>query len=100
MKVSYASRWFSLILFGLLFYFLGCSSQSKINEKTVNIIPKPFHVEIGDGSFTINSDTKIFVEGKNDGIKNVAKYNFITNYYYFVMLAYLLTTLLYSELQY
>ncbi len=74
MKVGYVSRLFRLMLFGLLFIFLGCSSRSNINEKTVSIIPKPFHVEIGNGSFTINSNTKILVDGNNENIKNAAKY--------------------------
>ncbi|VAX27481.1 beta-glycosyl hydrolase, partial [hydrothermal vent metagenome] len=64
----------NLILVAFVLMFPGCTDQDNLNEKQINIIPKPVKVEAGNGSFTIQPDTKIFVETNNKDAKDVAKY--------------------------
>ena len=72
--IIYIKRLLPFLLLGFTLQFLGCVSQSNINENSINIIPKPVKVESGNGSFTIQPDTKIFVETNNNDVKNVAEY--------------------------
>ncbi|NOX65216.1 MAG: hypothetical protein GXO85_05300, partial [Chlorobi bacterium] len=64
----------NLILVTFLIIITSCTDQSNVNKNSINIIPKPLKVEAGNGSFTIQQDTKIFVETNNKEAKDVAKY--------------------------
>ena len=63
-----------VILVAILYIFTSCTDQSNVNEKLINISPKPLKVEAGIGSFTIEKSTKILVETNNKDARNVAKY--------------------------
>ncbi len=51
----------NLILVTFLFMVTSCTDQNNANKKLVNIIPRPLEIEVGNGSFVIQPDTKIIV---------------------------------------
>lgn len=75
MKIrKYSKELLKVILVTSLYMFTSCTDQSNVNEKLINIIPKPLKVEAGIGSFTIEKSTKILVETNNIDARDVAKY--------------------------
>ena len=43
-------------------------------KTSINVIPKPMKVQLGEGHFTINSETKIYYDQDEEEIKSIAKY--------------------------
>lgn len=43
-------------------------------EKSISIIPKPVSLKVGDGSFKLNSESKIFINPGTKEIRNIGKF--------------------------
>ena len=61
-------------LITFLFLFACYTDQNTVCEQVTNIIPKPSKVEAGNGSFTIQPDTKILVETETKDARKIAEY--------------------------
>ncbi|WP_276499082.1 glycoside hydrolase family 20 protein [Pontibacter litorisediminis] len=55
-----------------LFILLGASGTFAQSNSPISIIPKPQHLTLQNGQFTLNADTKIHVPAKNEELKLIA----------------------------
>ncbi len=66
----------SLVLI-LILALTACTTTRvhKMAIKTsINVIPKPEKVQLGEGHFTVNTETKIYYDQENESIKSIAEY--------------------------
>lgn len=63
--ITHNDKWFIAILLGILFIFTWGSCQNSSDDKIINVVPKPFEIEVGNGSFVIKPDTKIIATSDN-----------------------------------
>lgn len=70
-------KFYIISLFSLLAALASCSrtsEQSVVSDRTaqVNVIPQPHHLQMAEGAFRIDRDTKIFIDVQSDEMLRIA----------------------------
>ena len=70
-------KFYIISLFSLLAALASCSrtsEQSVTQDRTaqVNVIPQPHHLQMAEGAFRIDRDTKIFIDVQSDEMLRIA----------------------------